>query len=227
MTGSVWLVGLRNEEDTQFRSCLRGIVCSVGSVPSFEAARGLLVEHPPDVLVAPVRLGAFNGLHLAIVARVRASTVPAVVLIDEPEGGHEHDARQTDSHYLIRPVTGAELAGLVGRLARGNTKRRQAPRILAPKDAILSLGGSDDARVVEYSDGGLRLSVSSAMSSRLPKVFDVSTGQHEVTVGQAWHQRAGGLTHHGLWVYQESPSCTVHWRALRASLRASLRGNRA
>ena len=221
MTCSVWLVGLGYEEGTQFGSCLRRIGCSVGTVPTFEAARGLLVERPPDVIVAPVRLGAFNGCHLSILARVRASTVPATVIIDEPEGRHELDARQTESHYLVRPIEEAELAGLVRRLARGMCQHRQARRIPAPLDAVLSLGGNDAGRVVEFSDGGMRLSVSAATSSRLPMVFDVSVGPHEVTVGQAWHRRAGSTAQHGLRVYQESPSCTQHWRALRASLSAN------
>ena len=221
-TYSVWLVGLPADEAGRFAQRLvRRVGCAVTIVPAFEDARvALLANHAPDVLVAPVRLGAFSGIHLAIIAYV-GSPVPAVVIIDDPEAHHELDARHSDSHYLVRPVRAGELAGLIGRIARGHAQRRLARRIRAPRNVVLSLDGIDDSRVLEFSDGGMRLAVPAASSWRLPSVFDVSVGEHEVTVRQTWHRERFASTHVGLVVYQESPSCAHHWRELRASFSAN------
>lgn len=191
-------------------------------VPSFEAARVALITHAPEVLVAPVRMGAYNGIHLAILANF-ATPVPATVIIDEPGARHELDAGQTASHYLVRPVRPCELAGLVGRIALGSSERRLTRRIRARHDVVLSLDGIGGSRVLEFSDGGMRLAVPAAASSRLPTVFDVSIGKYEVTVRQAWRRERATCTHFGLLVYQETPSCAEHWRGLRASFACSRR----
>ena len=43
---------------------------SVIACDSFEDARRELALHPPDVLLTDLRLGAFNGLQLVILARM-------------------------------------------------------------------------------------------------------------------------------------------------------------
>ena len=52
-----------------FSEVLRDHGLDVVGFHSFEAARGYLQRYRPGALVTDVRLGAFNGLHLAILAR--------------------------------------------------------------------------------------------------------------------------------------------------------------
>ena len=52
---------------------------TVTSTPSFDEARRHLQETPPRVLISDVRLGACNGLHLAILV---THSPTAVILID-------------------------------------------------------------------------------------------------------------------------------------------------
>jgi DNA-binding NtrC family response regulator len=71
---------------------------------SFEDARRLLAAAPPDVLVAELRLGAFNGLHLVITARAAWPHIRAVLTTTARDGALAGEARQIDAAYLIRPI---------------------------------------------------------------------------------------------------------------------------
>jgi len=75
----------------------------------FESARMELDRHPPDLVVAQVRLGAYNGLHLAIRARGRGLPTQTI-LIGEPDAVLELEAKQQHAHYLTWPVDQATLA---------------------------------------------------------------------------------------------------------------------
>jgi DNA-binding response OmpR family regulator len=78
----------------------------------FQSAKAELDQQPPDVLVAQVRLGAFNGLHLAIRARGRGLPTQTI-LIGEPDAVLEDEARQQHARYLTWPVDEETLAATV------------------------------------------------------------------------------------------------------------------
>jgi DNA-binding NtrC family response regulator len=71
---------------------------------SFEDARRLLAVDPPDVLVAGLRLGAFNGLHLVITARAASPTMRAVLTTSAEDSSLADEARQIDVAYVTRPI---------------------------------------------------------------------------------------------------------------------------
>lgn len=78
----------------------------------FESARLELDRHPPDLVIAQVRLGAFNGLHLAIRARGRALPTQTI-LIGEADAVLEQEAQQQHARYLTWPVDQETLAAAV------------------------------------------------------------------------------------------------------------------
>jgi len=78
----------------------------------FESARLELDRHPPDLVVAQVRLGAFNGLHLAIRARGRGLPTQTI-LIGEPDTLLELEAKQQQARYLTWPVDQPTLAAAI------------------------------------------------------------------------------------------------------------------
>lgn len=78
----------------------------------FEAARAELDSQPPDLVVAEVRLGAYNGLHLALRARTRNLPIQTI-LIGEPDSVLESEAKQLDARYLASPVDEETLAATV------------------------------------------------------------------------------------------------------------------
>jgi DNA-binding response OmpR family regulator len=72
-------------------------------VTDFEAAKPELDGNPPDLLVTEVKLGAFNGLHLAIRARTSPWDTPSIV-IGDPDCVLEKDARNEHVRYLTQPL---------------------------------------------------------------------------------------------------------------------------
>ena len=86
---------------------------------SFEDARRVLQTTRFDALITDVRLGAFNGLQLAVIGR---DTYPDIRLIvfsgfDDPELRTE--AEHVGATYMVKPVTGARLLEVV-RESEGN-----------------------------------------------------------------------------------------------------------
>ena len=77
----------------------------IRTLTDFLAARVAVERHPPDLLISEVRLGAFNGLHLAIIARGRHATTRAI-LIGPPDPVMEAEATRQHVTYLIAGAEG-------------------------------------------------------------------------------------------------------------------------
>ena len=75
----------------------------VVAVSDFATARAALERHPPDLLISEVKLGAYNGLHLAIVAHGRRAPTRAI-LIGPPDPVMEAEARRQRAVYLATPA---------------------------------------------------------------------------------------------------------------------------
>jgi DNA-binding response OmpR family regulator len=83
---------------------LRDSDCQVVAVADFGAARAVLERQTPDLLISEVKLGAYNGLHLAIVARGSRAPTHAI-LIGPPDPVIEAEARRQDAVYLTTPAS--------------------------------------------------------------------------------------------------------------------------
>ena len=77
-------------------SWLRESGCETALTTSFSAGRDQL-DAGPAIIMAQVRLGAYNGLHLAL--RARAMGIPAIVLGDA-DPATEREARMVGAAYL-------------------------------------------------------------------------------------------------------------------------------
>ena len=70
-------------ENVDERSRLADLLTTAGydatAAPSFEDARHLLDVRPPDLLIAHLRLGAFNGLHLVLRGRADRPDMSAII----------------------------------------------------------------------------------------------------------------------------------------------------
>src|SRR5918996_3416951 len=67
---------------------------------TFQDARRILRESPPDLLIADVRLGSFNGLQLVISGPNR---IPAIVITGYADTVLEAEARRGGADYLVKP----------------------------------------------------------------------------------------------------------------------------
>jgi DNA-binding NtrC family response regulator len=88
----------------QIAGWLRDAGYGIQEAESFEQARARLQAAPPDVLVAGLRLGAFNGLHLIITARAARPELRAVLLTSTEDAGLAAEALRSDAVYLVKPI---------------------------------------------------------------------------------------------------------------------------
>jgi DNA-binding response OmpR family regulator len=87
------LVGLLTEEGYR-----------VATAASFKEARDSLVSIRPDVLVAAVRLGEFNGIGLAIHAHLNEANLPVVITDTTHDSVLEHEAVRFGASYVVNPT---------------------------------------------------------------------------------------------------------------------------
>jgi DNA-binding NtrC family response regulator len=80
---------------------------------SFEQAKQRLVLSPPDVLLTDVRLGAFNGLQLVILAKELRPETVAVVMSAYDDFTLRREASQCGASYLQKPFSGEAILNSV------------------------------------------------------------------------------------------------------------------
>ena len=73
---------------------------------SFEAAKHRLTRSPPDVLLTDVRLGAFNGLQLVILAKELSPGTASIVMSAFDDVVLRKDTVHCGASYLQKPFTG-------------------------------------------------------------------------------------------------------------------------
>lgn len=81
---------------------------------SFEDARRTLRSRKFDVLITDVRLGLFNGLQLAILARDLHPDIRLIVISGFDDTVLKSDALRLGAVFLVKPVTSADLLTLIG-----------------------------------------------------------------------------------------------------------------
>jgi DNA-binding response OmpR family regulator len=73
------------------------------------------IEHtPPDALVTDVRLGAFNGLQLALHLRIAQPTAPIVVLSAWDDTLLRQEAETMGAQYHLKPLSKDQLLEAIG-----------------------------------------------------------------------------------------------------------------
>ena len=81
---------------------------------SFEDARRRLLTESFDVLVTDVRLGAFNGLQLAVIARGNNPAMRIVVFSGFDDPVLREEARALNATYLVKPVSAETMNRVIG-----------------------------------------------------------------------------------------------------------------
>lgn len=91
---------------------------------SFDDAKREITTHRPDIVITDVRLGAFNGLQLALLARDVRPDVRLVVFSGFDDPVLKEEARRLGATYLVKPVSAN---ALVSELRRDGSSRRDEP----------------------------------------------------------------------------------------------------
>ena len=91
---------------------------AVATCASFEAARARIAAAPPDLLLTDVRLGAFNGLQLAILAKQHREDTLIIVVTAFDDPSLRREAELCGALYLLKPFTMEELRESMRRSAK-------------------------------------------------------------------------------------------------------------
>ena len=116
----------------------------------------MLRTTPPDLLIADVRLGPFNGLQLVISS---PKPIPAIIITGFADPVLESDARRRGADYVLKPISPARLLDLVAQKLTAAQPGFGTPRRWERKPVIGGLPINVDdapARIVDVSYGGLR-----------------------------------------------------------------------
>ena len=85
----------------------RGYV--VEGVSCFLDARLRLDAQPPDLLIADVRLGPYNGLHLIVRSRQHLPQMATILTHHHADAGYLNEAAANQAAFLILPCDPAEI----------------------------------------------------------------------------------------------------------------------
>lgn len=79
---------------------------------TFEEGLEALRDHAPDLLIADIRLGSFNGLHLLILA---PNHVQVIITTGFDDPILEREARKYGAEYVLKPLSPPTFLQLVRR----------------------------------------------------------------------------------------------------------------
>lgn len=202
MTASILIVDANATALAKARDILTGAGYEVRAVSSFEEGKRELTRRLPDVLIADVRLGLYNGLHLILRTRLDHPEVAAVLTHTVMDPVLEGEARNVGASYLVMPEDPAALLALVGRLIEQPTgeppsraRRWQRNRTT---DGLPASIDHQPAAVFDVSYGGLRLELPQEPQSKLPGAVVVNLPDLGLSI-KAQRVWWGPAAHSGGW----------------------------
>jgi DNA-binding response OmpR family regulator len=130
---------------------------SVSLAPGFREAKGLLMRSAPTLLVTELRLGAYNGLHLALGARQARPDMILMVTSSRREPGLYSEAERLGATVIEKPIVPREFVAALRRTvsrcpaADGTWEPIRPPfeRRLAERRQAAAAAGTPDRRVAE------------------------------------------------------------------------------
>jgi DNA-binding NtrC family response regulator len=104
------LVGVNADTSRVTKASLTKAGYQVTSVPGFEDACKVMSRGHPDLLLTAVRLGRFNGLHLAVRCQWNHPQLPVIVLAGQGDEGLMEDAARLGARFLTAAAPSQVLA---------------------------------------------------------------------------------------------------------------------
>ncbi len=136
-------------------SALKADGHSVTVVEGYRDARAAIGTRRHDLIVAPIRLGTHNGLHLALHARGARPPLAAIVIDVAYDPLTEFEAYRSGASYAAEPLEASEFAALVDTKLMASVPRRW-PRTPVVGDMPARVC-AHSARLLDMSYGGLCL----------------------------------------------------------------------
>ena len=161
-------------------------------VSTFEEARNALDAFPPDLIVADVKLGPYNGIHLAIRCRSSYPEVHVVVTDRANDAVNESLAHDAEADYIVDPLNNPQFLPTIRRalrIVREDYFRMAGTPGKRPLEPITVHAGTFEAEIVDISDGGISLRFRNAID--LPVDFAVVLPSGEsFAVTRLWTESA-------------------------------------
>jgi DNA-binding response OmpR family regulator len=179
------------------RQGLRAVLTSAGyivlSASTFAEGRRSLAEQAPDLLIADLRLGDYNGLQLVAAAPL---AVPSIIVTGFPDLVLEAEALKLGARYITKPIDIEALLTLIeetivsarNRQSRGSTRRWDRKTVA---DNVFAQVEHAQARIVDVSYGGVKFEIDRDRS--LPRSFriTIASAALSIDVDLVWETRIG------------------------------------
>ena len=179
---------------------------------TFPEARELLSLYQPDALVSTIRLGHYNGFHLAIVTWMKHGPVPTI-LLGEADHVLEQEAVRAGAEYLRLPVSATELVEAIrDRVERARPLRRYTR--LQPAESIPIVAGGVAGRVIDLSELGMGVTLPPGAATPMVDDVDVSITVCGMTVNgrRIWHRVTDDEIRCGIALVLPTSEDTFRWR---------------
>lgn len=156
-------------------------------VSTFEdAKRRLSTGQPLALLITDVRLGPYNGFHLALRARAIHPRICIIIADQARDMALEREARGLGATYIVKPISAEQLTTLVAEMlgpAPGASGSRRWARINLAEAVPASIGDMS-GHLLDMSYGGVRLQLPQAVTcdDRLPSTLDLVLPKNGVAV---------------------------------------------
>jgi hypothetical protein len=127
------------------------------SASTFESAKQSLAQPSTDVLITDVRLGAFNGLHLALRRHLDQSQSASIITSSHPDRFLEKEALQIRAPFLLKPLRSLELLTVIEKIVSGTVpadalRRWSRRRFSTPYSAVVN---ESPVSIIDVSDDGI------------------------------------------------------------------------
>jgi CheY-like chemotaxis protein len=166
------------------------VVLSTGT---FAEGRELLATQAPDLLIADVRLGEYNGLQL-VAALPRAAA--SIIVTGFPDPALESEALKLGARYITKPIDPDILLALVDetiasarrRQSVGSTRRWDRKEVAAEISVKIE---DAPARIVDVSYGGVKFEIERDQS--VPPSFRITVDSPELSIDAdlVWETESG------------------------------------
>lgn len=170
------LVDADGEELLRSQRVLEDLGFLVFPTRSFTDAQSFLLSASPDLVVADVRLGEYNGLHLAAYSAFHRPSTRFIITHHVHDPVLAADAARLQAIYVVKTENRDLLRKTARRLADELDKApaaiRRWQRKPAPSGTVAAVAASS-ASVLDVSYGGVRLELHGEHGAELPQRLDV------------------------------------------------------
>jgi FixJ family two-component response regulator len=185
------------EDHDATRQGLTELLTSAGyavlSVATFAEGRQSLADQAPDLLIADVRLGKYNGLQLVVAA---PPAVASIIVTGFPDPALKAEALKLGAHYVTKPIAAEAMLTLVDEtiLSARQRQLRGSSRRWDRKPVVGTLAAEVEhtlARIVDVSYGGVKFEIERDQS--LPPSFKIAMASPGVSIDAdlVWRRRSG------------------------------------